>query len=268
MRTPLGWTVHGPIGETVKDRGHINFTRTAQDSLSVQLGRMYDEEFVEADANAEEGMSVEDRKAQELMDQSATLVNGHYQLKLPFRQEKPDLPESLSTATSRLSWLERKMRKDPVFHRKYSGVMDKYLTEGASRRVPDEEVLVLKPLWYVPHHAVWHPRKPEEPRVVFDCASRSGGTSLNEQLLRGHENTSTLIGVILRFRVDDIAVTADIKRMFHQVFVAPEDRAALCYLWWPNGDLSKGPKTYQMLVHSFGAKSSPSVAGYALRKDC
>ena len=56
---------------------------------------MYDEEFVEADANAEEGMSVEDRKAQELMDQSATLVNGHYQLKLPFRQEKPDLPESL-----------------------------------------------------------------------------------------------------------------------------------------------------------------------------
>ncbi|XP_073237467.1 uncharacterized protein [Porites lutea] len=54
--------------------------------------------------------------------------------------------------------------------------------------------------------------------------------------------------------------------MFHQVFVAPEDRGALCYLWWPNGDLSKGPKTYQMLVHIFGAKSSPSVAGYALRK--
>lgn len=35
---------------------------------------MYYEEFVEADANAEEGMSVEDRKAQELKDQSATLV--------------------------------------------------------------------------------------------------------------------------------------------------------------------------------------------------
>ena len=89
---------------------------------------------------------------------------------------------------------------------------------------------------------------------------------MNEQLLRGPENTSTLMGVILRFRVDDVAVTADIKRMFHQVLVAPEDRGALCYLWWPNGDLSKGPKTYQMLVHIFGAKSSPSVARYALRK--
>ena len=57
-------------------------------------------------------------------------------------------------------------------------------------------------------------RKHEEPRVVFDCASKSGGTSLNEQEMRGPENTSTLIGVILRFRVRDVAVTADIKRMF------------------------------------------------------
>ena len=158
------------------------------------------------------------------------------------------------------------MRKDPVFHSKYSKVVDKYQTEGASRQVQDDEVPRLKPLWYVPDHAAWHPRKPKEPRVAFDCASMSGGTSLNEQLLRGPENTSTLKGVILRFRVDDIAVTADIKRMFHQVYVAPEDRGTLCYLWWPNGDLSKGPKTYQMLAHIFDAKSSPSIAGYALRK--
>ena len=101
---------------------------------------------------------------------------------------------------------------------------------------------------------------------MFDCAAKSGRTSLNEQLLRGPENTSTLIGVILRFRVEDIAVTADIKRMFHQVYVAPEDRGALCYLWWRNGDITKDPKTHQMLVDIFGAKSLPSVASYALRK--
>ena len=54
--------------------------------------------------------------------------------------------------------------------------------------------------------------------------------------------------------------------MFHQVYVAPEDREALCYLWWPNGDITKDAKTHQMLVHIFGAKSSPSVASDALRK--
>ena len=158
------------------------------------------------------------------------------------------------------------MEKDPEFHEQYSRVMNNYLAEGSLRRVPDEEVPTLKPIWYLPYHAVWHPRKPAEPRVVFDCASKSGGVSLNDQLLQGPENTSSLIRVILRLRVNSVAVAADVRRMFHQVFVSPEDHGALCYLWFPVRDLTKDPKTYQMLVHIFGATSSPSVFGYALRK--
>ena len=266
VKTPLGWTVYDPIGELADDPVHVNFTHTERGNLNTQLERMYNEEFGDINTALEEGMPVEDRKAKEIMDQSATLVNGHYQIKLPFRQEFPSLPDSLPTAEKRLTWLKRKFQRDPVFHAKYSNVVEKYQTEGSSRQVHDDELVKLKPIWYLPHHAVWHPRKPEEPRVVFDCPCKSGGTSLNEELLRGPENTSSLIGVILRFRVNEVAVTADIKRMFHQVHVTPEDRGALCYLWWPNGDLSREPKTYQMLVHIFGAKSSPSVAGYALRK--
>ena len=158
------------------------------------------------------------------------------------------------------------MQRDPVFHAKYSSVVEKYGAEGSSRQVPDDELVKPNPIWCLPHHAVWHPRKPEEPRVVFDCASKSGGPSLNEELLHGPENNSSLIGEILRFRVNEVAVTADIKRMFHQGNVTPEDHGALCYLWWPNGDISREPKTYQTLVHIFGVKSSPRVAGYALRK--
>ena len=266
VKTPLGWTDYGPIGESAEDRVHVNFTRTDQERLNAQLERMYNEEFSEAYADVEEGMSFEDCKAQEIMDRSVTLLNGHCQLKLPFCQDTPDLPDSLPRVERRLTWLKGKMKKDPVFHSKYSAVVEKYRAEGASREVPDDELANLKPIWYLPHHTVWHPRKPEEAGVVFDCAAKSGGTSLNEQLLRGPENTSTLIGVILISRVEDIAVTADIKRMFHQVYVAPEDRGALCYLWWPNGDISKDPKTRQMLVHIVEVKSSPSVASYPLRK--
>lgn len=202
----------------------------------------------------------------QIMDESVALVNGHYQLKLPFRQSPPCLPDSLPEAKKRLYWLEKKMERDPEFHKRYASVVNKYQEEGSSRQVPDEEVPTLKPIWYLPHLAVWHPRKPDEPRVVFDCASKSKGISLNSQLLQGPENTSSLIGVILRFRVNSVAVAADIKRMFHQVFVSPEDRGALCYLWWPDGDLTKDPKTFQMLVHIFGATLSPSICGYALRR--
>ena len=102
--------------------------------------------------------------------------------------------------------------------------------------------------------------------MVFDCTYKSEDVSLNNQLLQGAENTSSLIGVILRFRDDSVAVAADIKRMFHQVFVSPEDRGAPCYLWWQDGDFTMDTKTFQMLVHIFGATSSPSICGYALRR--
>ena len=112
------------------------------------------------------------------MDESVVLVDGHYQLKLPFRHSPPFFPHSPPAARKRLYLLKKKMEKDPEFHEQYSRVMNNYLAEGSSRIVPDEEVPTLKPIWYLSHHAVWHPRKPAEPRVVFDCASKSGGVSL------------------------------------------------------------------------------------------
>ena len=101
------------------------------------------------------------------------------------------------------------MERDPEFHKKYASVIRKYQEEGASRQVPDE-VSTLEPIWYLPHHAVWHPRKPSEARVVFDCTCKSEGVSVNDQLLQGPENTSSLIGAILRFRVNSVGVAVGV----------------------------------------------------------
>ena len=89
---------------------------------------------------------------------------------------------------------------------------------------------------------------------------------LNDYLLSGPDLTNNLTGVLLRFRQEKIAFTADIKSMFLQVQVDPKDWDALRFLWWPNDDLSREPSDYQMLVHLFGAKSSPACASFALRK--
>ena len=103
-------------------------------------------------------------------------------------------------------------------------------------------------------------------RVVFDCAARFNNTSLNEQLLKGPDFTNNLDGVLIRFRQDQYAFTCDIKSMFHQINVSPFDSNHLRFLWWPNHDLNCTPVDYQMTVHPFGATSSPSVAGYVLKK--
>ena len=59
---------------------------------------------------------------------------------------------------------------------------------------------------------------------------------------------------------------ADIESMFYQVRVHEYDTDTLRFLWWPAGDLSKDPVEYRMLVHLFGAVSSPSCANYALKE--
>ena len=103
-------------------------------------------------------------------------------------------------------------------------------------------------------------------RVVFDAAARYGNTSLNDQLLQGPEVTSNLLGVLLRFREHDIAIKGDVEGMFHQVKVPKQDSYALRFLWWADDDLSRPPEEYVMMVHIFGATSSPFCANYALRK--
>jgi hypothetical protein len=75
-----------------------------------------------------------------------------------------------------------------------------------------------------------------------------------------------LIGVLIRFRENPIAFLADIEAMFCQVRVSLEHRNLLRFLWFQDGDYDKPTEEYQMLIHLFGATSSPSCAGFCLRK--
>ena len=102
--------------------------------------------------------------------------------------------------------------------------------------------------------------------VVFDCASTYAGASLNKELLQGPDLTNTLLGVLIRFRQGPVALMTDIKGMFHQVRVAKDHVNFLRFLWWPDVDISKDLIAHRMLVHIFGAVSSPSCATHALLK--
>ena len=59
---------------------------------------------------------------------------------------------------------------------------------------------------------------------------------------------------------------ADIEAMFYQVRVADVDCIFLRFLWWPDGDLESKLEEYQMVVHLFGAASSPVCSNFALCK--
>jgi len=121
-------------------------------------------------------------------------------------------------------------------------------------------------VWYIPHHGIYHTKKPNKIRVVFDCSAKFGGTSLNDKLLQGPDLTNRLVGVLTRFRQEPIAFLSDIDAKFHQVRVSEGQQDFLRFLWWPDGDLTRNLEEYEMNVHLFGAVSSPSCSNFALRR--
>lgn len=264
IRSPLGWTVMGPTGRRSKRAFEVNNV-IMDDQLQEQVQRFWQLDHALGDESEKLGDSVEDKKARSIMEETISLKDGHYEMGLPWRQFPPSLPNNHKMAESRLQSLKRRLEKDNNLHQKYTATMTDYLTKGFAKEV-DEDPPEEGSIWYLPHHPVTHPFKPEKVRVVFDCAAKYQGVSLNNQLLSGPDYTNKLVGVLLRFRQEKIALAADVEGMFHQVRVTPRHTDALRYLWWENGDTNTAPKIYKMQVHLFGGTSSPSCAGFALQR--
>ena len=71
---------------------------------------------------------------------------------------------------------------------------------------------------------------------------------------------NSLVGV-----QEPVALVADIEAMLHQVKVTDRDCNYLRLLWFSD-DINKPPEEYCMVVHLFGATSSPSCTVYCLNK--
>ena len=210
--------------------------------------------------------SREDEEASKKLDEATVLVDGHYQVPMLWKTDSVKLPNNKAVALKRFKYLLTKLRKDPELYAKYKETFEKYIEKGYARRMTsDEAAHTTDRTWYVPHHPVFNPKKPDKFRVVKDAAAPYQGTGLNLSLKAGPDLLRSLTGVLNRFRTSRIAIVADVAEMFHQVRVSAEDADSLRFLW--TDDIhSNIIYTMQMLVHIFGATSSPTCANYALKR--
>ena len=186
-------------------------------------------------------MSIEDKRAYDAMEKTSKLINGHYTLSLPWREDNVKLHNNKPLATSRLHSLKRRLENSEDLHKKYTDQIESYIAKNYAVMIRNP-VETTNKTWYLPHQAVANPNKPGKVRVVFDCAAKFRGYSLNDKLLHGPDLVNSLTGVLMRFRQENIAVMGDIESIFHQVNVSEEDTESLRFLWWPGGDLKRKPK--------------------------
>ncbi|KAK2907800.1 hypothetical protein Q8A73_008873 [Channa argus] len=271
VRTILGWTVNGPLKVDGCNTSRNEIMQAVSNRVSVAKledlwKQQFKYDFPEDGQEEKYEMSKADRLFMERMTQSARLVDGHYCLDLPLKELNIKMPNNRAVAEQRATTLKKKFLRNTSFRADYITFMNDTITKKYAVKVPIEDLGRCDgKVWYIPHHGVYHPKKLKL-RVVFDCGASYQGTSLNEQLLQGPNLTSTIIGVLTRFRQEPVTIVADVEAMFHQVKVSSADADLLRFLWWPDGDVSRPMAEYRMEVHLFGATSSPSCASYALRR--
>ena len=269
IRTPLGWCVMGGIKGSPKVAATCLNTVEVQDLPELPFDQLFHPPLPSIlhnhvpnmeEASRDGAFSQEDLRFLEIMTEKMhPMSDGHLKAPLPLKPQAV-FPNNLFVARSRLSSLKRKFERQPETKDRYVAAMEDMISQGFAEKCPLSHVPGR--VWYIPHHAV----VTDKMRIVFDCSVKLGQVSLNEALLQGPDLMNSLLGILLRFRSNTVALSCDIQKMFHQFYVGESDRDLLRFLWWPEGDLGKEPYHFRMCVHLFGATSSPGVATFGLRK--
>jgi hypothetical protein len=259
---PLGWTLNGPVkGKNDASCRRIKVNHT---DLHEQIEQYFSQDFI--DNSNELGPSFEDKKWLDRVQSSITkLESNHYEIDLPFIDDDVFFPNNRKQVYNRFVSSIKRFKKKPDCYEGYSKFMKMMLDNKFMEQVPKEEI-VTQPgkVWYLTHHGIYHKQKGKL-RVVFNCSLKYAGTALNDQLLQGPDLVNNLVGVLLRFREESCAFSADIEKMYYQVKVPKSDRNFL-RLFWVHNDNLDDVREFRLLVHVFGAKSSPSVANFALQQ--
>lgn len=210
-------------------------------------------------------MSIEDKMFMKQMDSEFLRDHtGSWMAPLPFREKRQPLPNNREQAVQRAKLLDVCLRKNKLKKEHFLTFMGKIIDNNHAEVAP--ELSDGEERWYLPLFGVYHPKKPDQIRGVFGSSAKFKGVSLNDVLLSGPDLSNSLLGVLIRFRKEMVAVTADVQRMFHCFLVREDHRNFLRFLWHKDNDLEKEIIEYRMGVHVFGNSPSPAVATLGLRK--
>ncbi|XP_058840761.1 uncharacterized protein LOC131696228 [Topomyia yanbarensis] len=260
QKTALGYVVAGKSSSRQMTPVVCNVA-SVDDQLDAHLQRFWEiEGFEHGKALTKEEQLCEDH----FQSTHSRASDGRYIVRYATRQEKlPLLGDTMSTAQRRFNSLERRFRADHVLHSNYSHFMNDYEQLGHMEEV---EFRAAKPQFILPHHAVHHPDSTTTKiRVVFDGSSKSSNhISLNDLLHTGPTVQPTLLSIVLNFRLHRYVASADIKKMFRQILIHPDDRSLQQILWRKSE--SEPLKLYQLRTVTYGTSAAPFQATRVLNQ--
>ncbi|XP_072933674.1 uncharacterized protein [Epargyreus clarus] len=251
QQTQLGWILSGNV-KTFQCNVVINNLEEIQ--------RFWEIEDI-ADSSE---LSLEDEHCLNFyQDTTARRKDGRYEVRLPLKpgyEEK--LGESKPKAIAQFYQLEKKINKQPEILESYKLFMHEYLKLIHMTTASGNS----KPNCYLPHHCV---RREDSTttklRVVFNASAiTSSSMSLNDLMFRGPNLQHDLQDIIIAWRQYKYAYTADLEKMFRQIWLHSSDQN-LQKIIWRNSPLDH-LREYQLATVTYGTKAAPFLAMMTLRQ--
>jgi len=266
QNTKLGWIVAGVVADSStaslfdKRAAMVALTCSIEhcDTLNKTLRRFWELENCQSGTKPQ---SEEARESDEFFERTTTrLDNGRFVVRLPFRDDPKTLGESRDIAEKRLAQLERRFNKNKKFHDRYVEFMRDYLDAGHMSPAIGFIQVPERPIVYLPHHGVTKETSTTTKlRAVFDASSKtSSGKSLNDVLRVGTTSQGSLFEILVRFRCYNVALIGDIRQMYRQVLVHPEDRDFQRILW--RFFLDEPVQEFRLNTVTYGEASSAHLA--------
>nr|XP_023013508.1 uncharacterized protein LOC111503442 [Leptinotarsa decemlineata] len=253
QNTKLGWVVAGATINTSMFSS-CNFSKdfVPEDK---HLRKFWEINEVNVPLN----MSKDDIQCEELFLKTTTRdKKGQFIVKLPLKHSTEQLGDSKETAINRFLALEKRFQTNVEFYNFYRDFIHEYLQLGHMTKI--ETLNSYNHNYYLPHHGILKESSiTTKLRVVFDgSCPTSSGWSLNDLQYVGPKVQNDIFDILIRFRLYKYVVSADVSKMYRQIWVHPDHRPLQLILWrdTPNEALT----TYQLNTVTYGTTSAPYLA--------
>ncbi|CAG7718239.1 unnamed protein product, partial [Allacma fusca] len=259
MDTIFGWVV---TGKTHASKQTIVTSHHTNCRLESIMQKFWELESLPEESTLSSGEACE----QHFQKTYRRLENGRYMVRLPFKESSPGLGSSRDMAIRRLLQVEKRLKSNPDLRNQYVDVLREYQQLGHMERVPSDQLKESASTYYMPHHCVIKDSSTTtKVRVVFDASAKSStGVSLNDKCMVGPRTQDDLIAILLRFRMWAVAITADVRKMYPQFLVHPDDCDLQRIVWREN---STDPiEDWRMTGVTFGHTSAPYLATRSLNQ--
>jgi hypothetical protein len=148
--------------------------------------------------------------------------------------------------------------------KEYSHFMQEYL-QLEHMHLATFETTGVVPAYYMPHHAVKATSSTTRTRVVFDALCKTDtGISLNDSLMIGPTLQQDLVSILLKFRIWQYVLTADVAKMYRQVLVDESQRCLQRILWRDSDE--EEIKIFELATVTYGTASASFLAIRALQE--